>query len=86
MLSHDDDRHLKAIERWFEESDPKLTRMLRDHEAPERRRQRRAATFAIDMTGGLLFLIGAIAAVAALMVFGIIVLVGGACLHLAARK
>jgi hypothetical protein len=33
----------------------------------------------------LLFLIGAIAAVTVLMVFGIIVLTGGACLHLAAR-
>jgi predicted metal-dependent hydrolase len=86
MLSHDEDRHLRAIERWFEESDPQLTKMLREHEAPERRRQRSALRFAVDLTGGLLFLVGAIAAVAVLMVFGIIVLVGGACLHLAARK
>lgn len=85
MLSHDEDRQLKAIEQWFEESDPRLSQMLRDHEAPERRRQRSAARFAVDMTGGLLFLIGAVAAVTVLMVFGIIVLVGGACLHLAAR-
>jgi hypothetical protein len=86
MLSHDEDRQLRAIEQWFEESDPRLTRMLRDHEAPERRKQRSAARFAVDLTGGLLFLIGAIAATTVLMVFGIIVLVGGACLHLAARK
>jgi predicted metal-dependent hydrolase len=86
MLSHDEDRQLRAIEQWFEESDPGLTRMLRDHEAPERRRHRSAARVAVDLTGGLMFLIGAVAAATALMVFGIVVLVGGACLHLAARK
>jgi hypothetical protein len=86
MLSHDEDRQLKAIEHWFEESDPKLTQMLRAHEAPARRKQRSAARFALDLTGVLLFLIGAVAAVTVLMVFGIIVLTAGACLHLAARK
>ena len=86
MLSHDEDRQLRAIEQWFEESDPRLTQMLRAHEAPERRKQRSAARFAVDLTGGLLFLIGVIAAVAVLMVFGVVVLTAGACLHLAARK
>jgi hypothetical protein len=85
MLSHDEDRHLKAIEQWFEESDPAFTRMLRNYEPPERHRQRTAGRVAVDITGGLLFLIGAVAASAILMVFGVLVLAVGACLHLAAR-
>ena len=36
MLSHHEDRELRAIEQWFEESDPALTRMLRNYEAPGR--------------------------------------------------
>jgi len=85
MLSHDEDRNLRQIERWFEESDPAFTRMLRDHEPPQRRRQRTAARVAVDITGGLLFVIGAVAASAILMVFGILTLGVGACLHLAAN-
>lgn len=85
MLSYDEDRHLRAIEQWFEESDPEFTRMLRNHEAPERRRQRKAARVAVYLTGGLLFVLGAVAATAVMMVFGILLLAGGACLHMAAR-
>jgi hypothetical protein len=85
MLSHDEDRHLRQIERWFEESDPAFTRMLRDHEPPGRRRQRSAARIGVDLTGGLMFLVGAVAASAILMVFGILVLGVGACMHLSAR-
>jgi hypothetical protein len=86
MLSHDEDRHLRAIEQWFEESDPAFTRMLRNYEPPERRRRRAAVRVAVYLTGGLLFLIGAAAATAVLMVFGVLVLAAGACLHLAARE
>ncbi|HEX6360775.1 DUF3040 domain-containing protein [Actinophytocola sp.] len=86
MLSHDEDRHLRAIEQWFEQSDPEFTRMLRNHEAPERRRQRKAVRVAIYLTGGLLFVIGALAATAVMMVFGILVLAAGACVHMAARR
>lgn len=85
MLSHDEDRNLRDIERWFEESDPAFTKMLRDHEPPERRRHRSAARLAVDITGGLLFVTGAVAASAILMVFGILTLGVGACLHLAAN-
>ncbi len=83
MLSHDEDRHLREIERWFEESDPAFTRMLRDHQPPQRRRLRSAGMIAVDVTGALLFLIGAAAASAVLMVFGILTLGIGASLHLA---
>jgi hypothetical protein len=86
MLSHDEDRHLQEIERWFEESDPAFTRMLRDHEPPQRRRMRSLGRVAVDISGGLLFLIGAVAASAILMVFGILTLGIGACLHLADRS
>jgi predicted metal-dependent hydrolase len=86
MLSYDENRQLKAIEQWFEESDPRLTRMLRDHEAPERGRQRRAVQIAVDLTGGLLVVLGAVAATLVLVVFGMLVLAAGACLHLAARR
>jgi len=85
MLSHDEDRHLRAIEQWFEESDPGLTRMLRNHEAPERNRWHGIGRIAVDVTGGLMFVLGALAAAAVLMVFGVLVLTVGACLHLAAH-
>jgi uncharacterized membrane protein HdeD (DUF308 family) len=85
MLSHDEDRQLRAIQEWFEASDPRLTQMLRDHEAPERNRRRKAGRIAVDVTGALLFLFGLVAAIAAVMVFGILILVAGACLHMAAR-
>ena len=83
MLSHDEDRHLREIERWFEESDPAFTRMLRDHQPPQQRRLRSAARVAVDVTGAVLFVAGAAAASTILMVFGILALGIGACLHLA---
>jgi len=86
VLSHDEDRQLRAIEQWFEESDPRLSRMLREHEAPERGRQRRAGRIAVDLTGGVLVIFGVIAAAVAVMVLGVLVLAVGACLHLAARS
>jgi hypothetical protein len=85
MLSHDEDRHLRAIEQWFEQSDPEFTRMLRNHEAPERRRQRKALRIGIYLTGGLLSVMGILTAIPFLMVFGILVLAAGACVHVAAR-
>jgi hypothetical protein len=85
MLSHDEDRHLQEIERWFEESDPAFTRMLRDHKPPPHDRLNSAGRVAVDIVGGLLFVIGAVAASAILMVFGILLLGVGACLHLAAH-
>jgi hypothetical protein len=85
MLSHDEDRELRAIEQWFEESDPRLSRMLREHEPPERKRQRKAGRLAVDLVGGLLLAFGIVAATAILMVLGVLVLAAGACLHLAAR-
>lgn len=86
MLSHDEDRELRAIERWFEEADPKLTRMLRDHEAPGRRRQARALRVMVDITGAFLLILGAVAASAGAVVFGVLILAVGGCLHIAARK
>jgi hypothetical protein len=86
MLSHDEDRQLRAIEQWLEESDPRLSRMLRDHEAPERRRQRTAVRLAVDVTGALLVVFGVVAAAIAVLVLGVLVLAAGACLHLASRS
>ena len=85
MLSHDEDRHLQEIERWFEESDPAFTRMLRAHEPPRDERMRTAARVGVDVSGALLFVIGGLAASAIVMVFGILTLAVGACLHLAAK-
>lgn len=85
MLSHDEDRHLREIERWFEESDPAFTKMLRAHAAPERSRWQAVGRIAIDVTGALLFVGGAAAASAMLMVFGVLLLGIGACLHLTAH-
>jgi DUF3040 family protein len=85
MLSHDEDRELRAIEQWFEQSDPHLSRMLREHESPARKRQRRAGRIAVDLTGGLLLAFGLVAATVVLVVLGVLVLAAGVCLHLAAR-
>jgi uncharacterized membrane protein HdeD (DUF308 family) len=84
MLSHHEDRELRAIEQWFEESDPALTRMLRNYEAPGRFRLRAVARIAIDVVGVALFLIGAITALPVLVVVGFLLIVVGVCLHLAA--
>ena len=85
MLSHDEDRQLRAIEQWFEEADPQLTQMLRAHEAPTRRRQRKALRVSIDVAGVLMFLFGLVAAIGAFMVFGVLILAAGCCWHLADR-
>ncbi len=84
MLSHHEDRELRAIERWFEEDDPDLTRMLRNYEAPERFRLRKLVRIAVDVMGGLLFLLGALLATPVLVVFGFLLVVIGVCLHLSA--
>jgi uncharacterized membrane protein HdeD (DUF308 family) len=84
MLSHHEDRELRAIEQWFEESDPALTRMLRNYEAPRRFRLRLVARVAIDVIGVALFFVGAITALPVLVVIGFLFIVVGVCLHLAA--
>jgi Protein of unknown function (DUF3040) len=83
MLSHEEDRQLRAIEQWFEVSDPALTRMLRDHEPPSHNRLRLAGRLSVDVTGSGMFLLGAILAAPALVVFGFLFIVSGICLHLA---
>ncbi|OLF18746.1 DUF3040 domain-containing protein [Actinophytocola xanthii] len=85
MLSHDEDRHLRAIEQWFETDDPALARMLRTHQPPPQLHQRRAARVAVDVVGGLMFVIGALAAAGVLVVLGTLLISVGVGLHLAAR-
>jgi Flp pilus assembly protein TadB len=84
MLSHHEDRELRAIEQWFEESDPALTRMLRDYEAPRRFHQRLIVRLCVDVLGALLFVLGALLDLPVLVVFAFVVIVAGVCLHLAA--
>lgn len=84
MLSHHEDRELRAIEQWFEESDPALTRMLRNYEPPGRTVLRTVLRIAVDLVGVALFVAGAILALPVLVVIGFLVIVVGVCLHLAA--
>jgi hypothetical protein len=84
MLSHHEDGQLRAIEQWFEESDPALTRMLRNYEAPERTHLRLITRIAIDVLGAVLFVLGAILASPILVVVGFLLTVVGVCIHLAA--
>jgi Protein of unknown function (DUF3040) len=84
MLSHEEDRQLRAIEQRFEESDPALTRMLRGYEVPSR--DRFARLIAVDVLGGLLFLFGALFLSPVLLVFGMLFIGGGVCLHLTAGR
>lgn len=84
MLSHHEDRELKAIEQWFEEFDPALTRMLREHDMPRRSRRRLAGRVAIDVLGVALFLFGAVLAFPLAVVLGVLLIMVGAALHVAA--
>jgi hypothetical protein len=82
MLSHHEDGQLRAIEQWFEKSDPALTRMLREYEVSKRRQL--VGRIAVDAIGALLFLLGAVLVSPVLLVFGMLTIVGGVCLHLTA--
>lgn len=86
MLSHDEDRELRAIEQWFEEADPRLTRMLRDHEAPRSGRQFRALRVTVYLTGAFLVVLGSIVASAPAVVFGVLILAAAGCMHVASRR
>jgi len=86
MLSHHEDRSLRAIEQWFETDDPALARMFRTHEQPAKLHQRKAARVAVDLAGGITFAIGALAMVGVLVVLGTLLICVGVCLHLAARR
>ena len=85
MLSHDEDRHLRAIEQWLEVDDPALAKMLRTHEPPPRAHRGKPARIAVNVTGGLVFAIGALTAVGALIVLGTMLIAAGVCMHVAAR-
>ncbi|OLF08353.1 hypothetical protein BLA60_23275 [Actinophytocola xinjiangensis] len=85
MLSHDEHRHLRAIEQWFETDDPVLARMLRDHEPAPRPYQRLATRLAVDIVGGLVFVAGALTATGALILLGAILISVGVALHIVAR-
>jgi len=85
MLSHDEHRHLRAIEQWFETDDPALARMFRDHDPPPRAHERRATRLAVDIVGGLVFTLGALTATGALILLGAVLLAAGVSLHLVAR-
>ncbi|MGH3756212.1 DUF3040 domain-containing protein [Actinophytocola sp.] len=84
MLSHHEDRELKAIEQWFEESDPVLTRMLRDHDASRHRHlPAAAARVAIDIVGAAMFIAGAVLSQPIIIVIGFLLIVLAVGLHLA---
>ena len=84
MLSHHEDRELRAIEQWFEESDPALTRMLRNYEAPQLFHQRQIVRLGLDVLGAVLFVLGALLDLPVLVVLAFVAIVGGVCLHLTA--
>lgn len=83
MLSHHEDHELKAIEQWFEESDPTLTRMLRDHDASRHRHLPPAVRVAIDLAGAAVFILGAVLSQPLLIVIGFLLIVLAVGLHLA---
>jgi Protein of unknown function (DUF3040) len=86
MLSHGEDRRLRAIEQWFEIDDPALARMFRAHEPPKRFHQRKAGRVTVDVIGAVTFLFGALVGAGVLIVLGTLLISVGVCLHLAARK
>lgn len=85
MLSHDEHRHLRAIEQWLETDDPALARMFRAHEPPPRLHERRVVRLAVDVLGCLLFTLGALTATGILILFGAMLIAAGVSLHLSAH-
>ncbi|MFD4193120.1 MULTISPECIES: DUF3040 domain-containing protein [Amycolatopsis] len=86
MLSRNEQQQLRAIERWFEISDPDLTRALREGRFRHLGRLRRLGCLALMTFGALLIGLGAVAANVFLLFVGILALTTGVCLRIGALR
>ncbi|GHF13175.1 hypothetical protein GCM10017786_53970 [Amycolatopsis deserti] len=86
MLSRNEQQQLRAIEQWFELSDPELTRALREGRFRHPGLSRRLLCVTLMVFGGILIGLGAVAAHVFLLFVGILSLTTGVCLRIGALR
>lgn len=82
MLSHHDRQELEKIERWFELTEPALSARLRSGKPSRPPLLRLAVVLSLDITAGLLMLLGMVTNSPALLLIGMITVTGAVCVHL----
>ena len=86
MLSRNEQQQLRAIEQWFEITDPELTRSLREGRSGRLGLSRRLLCVALMAFGVVLIGFGAVAAHVFLLFLGILGLTTGVCLRTGAIR
>ncbi|GAB3573099.1 hypothetical protein GCM10027445_31770 [Amycolatopsis endophytica] len=86
MLSRNEQQQLRAIEQWFEISDPELTRSLREGRVRQWNLGRRLLCLVLMVTGVGLIGLGAVAGNVLLLFVGILSLTTGVCLRIGALR
>ncbi|WP_199430525.1 DUF3040 domain-containing protein [Qaidamihabitans albus] len=86
MMSHHERQELERIEQWFRTEDPNLARSLGDGRPPGGGTGAKVGRFAVDALAAILILMGAFTLNFGLIFLGAVVLVAGACLHVAGRS
>ncbi|MGH3516355.1 MAG: DUF3040 domain-containing protein [Haloechinothrix sp.] len=81
MLSQPERGQLREIEHWLEESDPELTRTLREGLRSRRPLNRGLLRFALGIIAGLLIVLGLASINVALIVLGSMALGLGSVIH-----
>ncbi|SFH82059.1 DoxX protein [Amycolatopsis regifaucium] len=82
MLSHHDRQELEKIERWFELTEPALAARLRSGKPAPPPLLRLAVVLSIDVTAGLLMLLGLVTNSPALLLVGMITVTAAVIVHL----
>lgn len=82
MLSHHDRQELEKIERWFELTEPALAARLRAGRPARPPLLRLAVLLSLDITAGLLMLLGLILNSPALLLTGMITVTTAVIVHL----
>ncbi|MFC3450537.1 DUF3040 domain-containing protein [Amycolatopsis speibonae] len=82
MLSHHDRQELEKIERWFELTEPTLAARLRSGKPARPPLVRLAVVLSLDITAGLLMLLGMVLNSPALLLTGMITVTTAVIVHL----
>ncbi|EME51607.1 DUF3040 domain-containing protein [Amycolatopsis decaplanina] len=82
MLSHHDRQELQKIERWFELTEPALAARLSSGRPARPPLLRLAVVLSLDITAGLLMLLGMVASSPALLLTGMITVTMAVIVHL----
>ncbi|MFD6070783.1 MULTISPECIES: DUF3040 domain-containing protein [Amycolatopsis] len=82
MLSHHDRQELEKIERWFELTEPALAARLRSGRPAQPPLLRLALLLSLDITAGMLMLLGIVVNSPALLLTGMITVTAAVIAHL----